>query len=186
VLRQIPSFWVSGHQPALQCSRKPQNEQSQISNVWILNRTVFCSALSGILGEDQKGKDRAGNNFPFWRPNFTISLAAPQSRNPHRRIATPPAPLNRSRPNLRQTWTSNSPIYFVHGPYSSGLTSFWMSTSRTISSASFESPPLAMYRPTFPFAGPPARRRPTSSPFSQTCVLSPSTLIEIVFQLSRS
>ena len=61
-------------------------------------------------------KDHARNKLPFWRPNFTISLAAPQSRNPHRRIATPPAPLNRSRSNLRQTWTSNSPIYFVHGP----------------------------------------------------------------------
>jgi len=66
--------------------------------------------------EPPGSKDHARNNFPFWRPNFTISLAAPQSRNPHRRIATPPAPLNRSRPNLRQTWTSNSPIYFVHGP----------------------------------------------------------------------
>ena len=63
-----------------------------------------------------KAKDRARNDFPFWLPNCTASSTAPQSWSPHCRIATVPAPLNRSQPNLQNTWTPNSEIYFVHSP----------------------------------------------------------------------
>ena len=111
VRRNPPASHQNGGSRSLLMSGSPKmNLASQPVNKTRSNATAHNRIYSPVH------KDRARNNFPFWRPNFTISLAAPQSRNPHRRIATPPAPLNRSRPNLWQTWTSNSPIYFVHGP----------------------------------------------------------------------
>ena len=61
-------------------------------------------------------KDHARNNFLLWLPNWTASLAVPQSRNPQRGTATLPVPVNRSQPNLQHTWTPKSVIYFVHDP----------------------------------------------------------------------
>ena len=45
-------------------------------------------------------KDLHNNNSPIFHLIFRPSLAGPQSRNPQRRIATLPIPLNRTQPNL--------------------------------------------------------------------------------------
>ena len=51
---------------------------------------------------DGKGvsKDSSRNNFRLLHLIFRSSWAVPHSRNPQRRIATPPVPLNRSQLNL--------------------------------------------------------------------------------------
>ena len=49
-------------------------------------------------------------------PNCTPSWIASQSRNPRSRTATPVVSLNRARPNMGHTWTSNCPIYLLPIP----------------------------------------------------------------------
>jgi len=58
--------------------------------------------------------------LPVLSPNCTPSLIVSQSQNQRRRTATPVVSLNRSRPNLKHTWSPNSGIYFVHSPYDGG------------------------------------------------------------------